>query len=71
MIITKIHRKNAKNSKKLIIGITAFVFAFLMLTAVFVGVSVEKKAEQVPAAASDNTVVAEVSDQQVISLSLN
>lgn len=68
MIITKIHRKNTtNNSKKFIVGISAVVFVFLMLTAFVFGTTAEKKAAQSPAESG----AAQVSEQQVISLALN
>lgn len=68
MIITKIHRKNTtNNSKKFIVGISAVVFVFLMLTAFVFGTTAEKKAAQSPAESG----VTQVSEQQVISLALN
>ncbi len=68
MIITKIHRKNTtNNSKKFIVGISAVVFVFLMLTAFVFGTTAEKKAAQSPAESG----AAQVSEQQVVSLALN
>ena len=68
MIITKIHRKNTTNSsKKFIVGISAVVFVFLMLTAFVFGTTAEKKAAQSPAESG----AAQVSEQQVVSLALN
>ena len=68
MIITKIHRKNTtNNSKKFIVGISAVVFVFLMLTAFVFGTTAEKKAAQSPAEIG----AAQVSEQQVVSLALN
>ncbi len=67
MIITKIHRKNTNNSKKLIAAIMAVAIVFLMLAAFVVGSNVEKRNAQVPAENS----VSEVGGQQVAAMALN
>ncbi len=71
MLITKINREPANdkrdNKKKLVNKIAAVAVAILLLTALVAGSVAEKKTAQAP----EETIVAEMNGQQVLSLQIN